>query len=645
MASRLLEYTRDRLRLHRVQATVSHCYLLQDRIEPAINRASASLRLLRELPEGLAAAGDDATHTSACGSDGVENLRSLALIVLVKAHLKQGDVAAAQAQVEALLEAEPYDVLLLASICEELAPFGPSLHPSVVRILEHFVDAIDGAPLRPRSLHSGRPGTLLESSKKGDSMGPAGNVAIRSEMLAAATRSLIEMRMKAGPMHAAASSAEPNAADAGTGATTAAECVGSTHASGRLALHQTLLVDLQRIATRVACDGSAVCDDPSHLEWLSDTAWNLAMQQITVSEVGATSSEANTDSSSSVDAQRHNSGTPAISLRLCAELIEASSELTAALAATESRLHAMVRGQAVVCRCRLRLATLDNVEHAERLEQLGRASSAIAAAFKLHQRWVQAASAAPTVAQHAEVGSEDLGMGATASDTPAPSPLSTSSDLVATLQLLNFEVALHRRDPNVRSILLKVAEIEAVSVEQLQCLAEDCFAARHKELGVLTLERALARLHAADPPDYKYIVYVLRRLMKQADRRQQAWPYMQAVKDLLAHFSDANCPLSPSELQWLLTEAWNKGVGAYKEQQLVEAEQWMACAFTFSNFSPVLASWREKLNDGYQACLKQLSLLGTDRATDFKSRMGRRILEIDKEAAERRRLSFTMCSG
>ena len=41
-------------------------------------------------------------------------------------------------------------------------------------------------------------------------------------------------------------------------------------------VRSALLSDLQVIARRIARDGSAVCDDPAHIEWLADQAWNLA---------------------------------------------------------------------------------------------------------------------------------------------------------------------------------------------------------------------------------------------------------------------------------------------------------------------------------------------------------------------------------
>lgn len=107
-----------------------------------------------------------------------------------------------------------------------------------------------------------------------------------------------------------------------------------------------------------------------------------------------------------------------------------------------------------MCRCRLRLSALCRSEPLEH-EHLSHASNAIAAAFRLHQRWAQAAAAGlSAAAPTAMIASPDP------MDVEAPSsdPMSIhqatapelSADLVPTLQLLNFEVALRRHDPNAR---------------------------------------------------------------------------------------------------------------------------------------------------------------------------------------------------
>jgi hypothetical protein len=48
-----------------------------------------------------------------------------------------------------------------------------------------------------------------------------------------------------------------------------------------------------------------------------------------------------------------------------------------------------------------------------------------------------------------------------------------------------------------RALLERVAALKSVSAAQLEGLADDCLRARQRELGVLALEKALARLQAS----------------------------------------------------------------------------------------------------------------------------------------------------
>ena len=50
--------------------------------------------------------------------------------------------------------------------------------------------------------------------------------------------------------------------------------------------------------------------------------------------------------------------------------------------------------------------------------------------------------------------------------------------------------------------------------------------------------------------------------------------------------------VATSEMQWFLTESWNKGVQAFHEDKLEEAESWMAQAFRFSNLERAAAVQR-----------------------------------------------------
>ena len=69
----------------------------------------------------------------------------------------------------------------------------------------------------------------------------------------------------------------------------------------------------------------------------------------------------------------------------------ASARVTAALPATEARLGIMRSAQVIICRAALRLAAVKPITEADERAELARASKAIGAAFRLHQRYSQAA--------------------------------------------------------------------------------------------------------------------------------------------------------------------------------------------------------------------------------------------------------------
>ena len=262
----------------------------------------------------------------------------------------------------------------------------------------------------------------------------------------------------------------------------------------------------------------------------------------------------------------------ASAISFCADFTEASVELTASLPPTEARLHTMLRGQTVICRCALRLAALcparESPESEERMH-LSRSSKAIGAAFKLHQRYVQASGGAPP-------------------------PCDDKTDpLPSTLQVLNFEVALRRADPNAKEVLRKVAETESVSTAQLRVLADLSFDCRSRELGMVALEQCLSRLLVAEPRHHSEIAAVLRLLIRSAESRGAALPYFKTAMRLLDGFSDANAPLSTDELQWLLAEAWNK-VG--QRRSSCPPRQMQRCLTTHASSKWTECSWRYALS-------------------------------------------------
>ena len=92
----------------------------------------------------------------------------------------------------------------------------------------------------------------------------------------------------------------------------------------------------------------------------------------------------------------------------------------------------------------------------------------------------------------------------------------------ATLQLLNFEVALFRDDPNANEILARVAETPGVSTCQLRAVADLAFECGRRELGARALEHTYARLEALEPPPYVDLIDVLRDLIRTSDGRSSA---------------------------------------------------------------------------------------------------------------------------
>lgn len=431
-------------------------------------------------------------------------------------------------------------------------------------------------------------------------------------MLCAATRALIELRM-----------AHP--AEKGTGCAADAAAAWNRQASQppppapRSEVIRAVCADLQLISERIARDGEAVVDDTIHVEWLADIAWNLSVEVAACApeapppEMDAAAEPraggggaavadvemADVDSAKSSEAIPPHAPTsdtypalarppvhvPNLMTTTCSDLVSICYELTAALPQTEARLHSMLRSQAIVTRLTLRLAAECGPAGKapdRQLERslLGKASKAIAAAFQLHSKLSSGG------------GGAGAGVASAGGDALAPQ-----------LQSLNYEVALRRADPNAKAILHRVSETEGVSAAHLRHLAELSLSCKSPELGKLGFEQVLTRLVGSEPPDHNAIVCVLRRLIKMGARRADALPYLVAAASLLEPYSarGGNCPMGEDELQWLLSESWNKGVHALRDGKLEEAERFMSLAFRFCGVSPSLGGWREELGIGYSA--------------------------------------------
>ena len=148
---------------------------------------------------------------------------------------------------------------------------------------------------------------------------------------------------------------------------------------------------------------------------------------------------------------------------------------------------------------------------------------------------------------------------------------------------------------------------------------------------------------------------VLRHLVTIAASRAQARSYFDQMRELLRDFSAGNCPMShdvtPTELEpklsrrptatqlpvtraradggqdlhWLTAESWNRGVTAFKERKLYEAEEWMAGAFAFVKLSSTYAWLKDKMTEQYKICLKQIGSGDGQNERHFRTNLTTRI--------------------
>ena len=193
-------------------------------------------------------------------------------------------------------------------------------------------------------------------------------------------------------------------------------------AAEQTALKAAMLRDLQLAARRISQDGlSAVCDDPSHVEWLSDTAWNIACDLLVPDQASTLPDVA-----------------------LCAGFLSMAYAFSEALPASEARLRLQLRAQSLICRCHLSLAgEMDPGTQATAVmqEHLLTASTSIQLSFRHAARLGQ---------------------------SPEGSAKPEGEDLGPMMQLLNFEVSLRRGDPNLKQLLARVAEADGTTAEHLR---------------------------------------------------------------------------------------------------------------------------------------------------------------------------------
>ena len=561
----------DRLKLCRAQATLAHVYLLQDKLQQSVERAKQAISL------GSARHEDSRETSGSLVRASVEcSPWTLAQVVLIKARLKLDDTKGALEDIRALVSGDPSDHLLIASITEEISSMGTAYVGASVAMLEHLVRAVDESPLE----------------------GGVGIGAIcgRHKLLAI-TRSLVMHRLRL--RDAASKGGHEDAVSA------APASGGGSEAQGVI---PSILSDIQAAAKRVEQEGvAAVCDDPEHVEWLGDKAWELATEILADdSSDGCQLSDPQGDAQ--VQGQARDE-----TLALCAGLLGVSHQLSAVLPVTDGRLQLQLRAQSLIGRVHLQLASKAAAPESaptEAKEHLKRAAAAVQLAFRLHQRAQQSHSAAD--------------------DKADPTG---ARELAVQLQLLNFEVSLRRGDANLPRVLNQAAETEGVGAVELQALAQLCLQLQQRHVGSLALEGSLALLLKSEHKDHEALGSVLRQLVQVAGSRVLAKPHFEQMQDHLQGFSVANCPLPQDDVYWFMSESWNRGVQAFKERKLSEAEEWMTLAFKFCNCSAGTEHLREHMLTQYQVCLTQLSTKDP-REMAFRAAMNERIRAMTDCAAE-----------
>jgi len=199
-----------------------------------------------------------------------------------------------------------------------------------------------------------------------------------------------------------------------------------------------------------------------------------------------------------------------------------------------------------------------------------------------------------------------------------------NATLTPMLQLLNFEVALRRADPNAKLLLIRLAEEATTMAKHLYTAAELCLKLKQRDLARLAFDHALDLLTRSSPAatEFDKVAEVLRRLIQISVSRAQSKPHFSKLRELLKSFTSANVPMTQTDLYWFATESWNRGVNAYKEQKSTEAEEWMSGAFAFSNLSSSLAWLTEKMGKQYQIVMKACQK--GDKS--FSSTMSKRLL-------------------
>ena len=185
-----------------------------------------------------------------------------------------------------------------------------------------------------------------------------------------------------------------------------------------------------------------------------------------------------------------------------------------------------MQGQTVLCRGCVLLAKR-RLPAEQRTLLLAKAAKAVEVAFRAYGRTARSRAETPR---------------------PTEGPM---------LQLLQFEVGVHRDDPSTRVWLQRAAETEGLTAEHVDWMGVICLQQHKPELGRLAFDLALKRRQAQVPKDYDQIAWLLRQLISTCTHhtRHEAKRYFEAARDELERFSPANCPMSEDDLHWSATHS------------------------------------------------------------------------------------------
>ena len=293
-------------------------------------------------------------------------------------------------------------------------------------------------------------------------------------------------------------------------------------------LSTKLLADVKLVATRLAQLGrEAICDSLADLEWLADKAFDLGIECIAASEAGTATDAASGSPSAGLSGATEDERLQAVdydTLRRSTEFVSASCELRERLPGSDHHLQRLMQGQMVLCRGCVLLAKR-RLPAEQRTLLLAKAAKAVEMALRAYgctacsrgqlvKRTAPPRTTvpcAPCVLLSARVRlAPPLGTPRPCAAPPhrrEPHPLNNVTrphglslgrpkgeatlpsmtdrrvetpqpDVGPMLQLLQFEVGLHRDDPSTRVWLQRAAETEGLTAEHVEWMGVICLEQR-----------------------------------------------------------------------------------------------------------------------------------------------------------------------